>query len=90
MPPVQEKKHFATIQGVEKEVSLQKKLEILKHGEENYMLKGNDIVLKPKPKLKTQYPILKDVEKGYHFFDNDIHWPNKVSEGGKSWLIESE
>ena len=41
MPPVQEKKHFATIQGVEKEVSLQKKLEILKHGEENYMLKGN-------------------------------------------------
>ena len=35
------------------------------------MLKGNDIVLKPKPKLKTQYPILKDVEKVHQIYLNN-------------------
>jgi hypothetical protein len=88
--PIDGKKHFVTIQGQAKEVSLQKKLEILKHGEENFLLNGNEIELKPKPKLKTAYPVLKAMEKGYHFIDGDIHWPNSIGEGGKAWLIESE
>ena len=87
---INDKKHFVTIQGQVKEVSLQKKLEIFKHGEENFLLNGNKIELKPKPKSKTAYPVLKTVEKGYHFIDKDIHWPDKVCEGGKAWLIESE
>ena len=88
--PIMEKKHFVTIQGQVKEVSLRKKIEILKHGEENFLLKGNEIELKPKPKLKTTYPVLKEVEKGYHFIDGDIHWPNNIGEGGKAWLTEYE
>ena len=87
---VNDKKHFVTIQGQTKEVSLQKKLEILKHGEENFLLKENEIKLKPKPKLKTAYPVLQKVEKGYHFIDDDIHWPSNIGEGGRAWLIESE
>jgi DNA-directed RNA polymerase subunit H (RpoH/RPB5) len=88
--PVKEKKHFVNIQGQTVEVSLQKKIEILKHGKENFLLKGNEIEMKPKPKIKIAYPVLKEVEKGYHFIDDDIHWPNDIGEGGKAWLIEYE
>ena len=49
-----------------------------------------EIVLKPKPKAKTQYSILKEAQKGYVFQDDDIHWPNGIAEGGKTRLIEQE
>ena len=85
----QPKKHFVTIDGKEIEVTLQKKLEIMKHGEDAYML-NPDIVLRPKPKAKTRYSVLKKAEKGYAFQDGDIHWPTDVVEGGETWLIEYE
>jgi len=94
LPPQKVKKHYVTIQGKKYQVGLQKKLEIMRNGEENYMIKpakfGPEILLKPKPKPKTQYPILKKATKGYVFQDGDIHWPNAVVEGGEAWLIEQE
>ena len=83
------KKHFVNIEGKKIEVSLQKKLEIMKHGQDAYML-NPDIALRPKPKAKTRYSMLKKAEKGYAFQDGDIHWPNAVVEGGETWLIEYE
>ena len=69
LPPKPPKKHFVTIQGKQYQVSLKKKLEILQHGEENYMIKpakfGPEILLKPKPKPKTRYSVLKNATKGY-------------------------
>ena len=38
---------------------------------------------------KTQAKLIES-EKGYHFVDNNIHWPEKVAEGGKTWQIEYE
>ena len=83
------KKHFVTIEGSKIEVSLKKKLEIMKHGEDAYIL-NPDIVLRPKPTAKTKYIVLKKAEKGYLFQDGDIHWPNALVEGGETWLIEYE
>jgi len=48
------KKHTVTIQGNEVEVSLGKKLEIMRAGEDKYILKGNEIVVKSMPKNKIQ------------------------------------
>jgi len=94
LPPKPPKKHFVTIQGKQYQVSLQKKLEIQRHGEENYMVKpakfGPEILLKPVPKPKTRYSVLKKADKGYTFEQGDIHWPNDVVEGGETWLIEYE
>ena len=85
------KVHTVTIQGQSLVVSLEKKLEVMKHGEDAYMWKSaTEIMLKPRPKSKTQYPILKKATKGYVFQDGDIHWPNAVVEGGEAWLIEQE
>lgn len=94
LPQVNVKKHYVTIQGKQYQVGLEKKLEIMRNGEENYMIKpakfGPEILLKPKPKSKNRYPILKKATKGYVFQEGDIHWPNAVVEGGESWQIEQE
>jgi len=83
------KKHFVTIDGKKIEVTLERKQEIMKLGEDAYML-NPDIVLRPVPKPKTRYTVLKRADKGYTFEQGDIHWPNGVVEGGEAWLIEYE
>ena len=90
LPPVPKKKHFVTIQGKTVEVSLQKSLEVLRHGADAYIWQGNEFVLKPKPKTKTTYRTLQKDTRGYDFLDGDIHWPNKIIDGGVTWQRESE
>ena len=91
LTPVKKKVHTVTIQGQSLVVSLEKKLEVMKYGEDAYIWKSpTEIMLKPKTKSKTQYPVLKKATKGYVFQDGDLHWPNAVVEGGEAWLIEQE
>ena len=87
---VQNKKHYASIQGKKIEVSLQKSLEILQNGEDAYILAGDKIVSKPKKKLKASYRTLQKDKLGHVFLDGDIHWPEKIIEGGFTWQTESE
>tara|TARA_Y100001935_G_C17310774_1_gene515957 strand:+ start:6920 stop:7222 length:303 start_codon:yes stop_codon:yes gene_type:complete len=90
LPPVKPKKHFVKVDGKNFEVSLQKKLEIMKVGEDNYMVQGQDIVKKPKLKFRTRFSKLKTVKIGYKFHGEDIHWPIETVEGGQAWVIEQE
>ena len=91
LPPAPKKLHTVTIEGQSLVVTLEKKLEVMRNGEDAYTWKSpTEIILKPKTKPKTQYPILKKATKGYVFQDGDIHWPNAVVEGGETWLIEQE
>ena len=90
IPTRQEKKFYVTVAGKQHEVTMEKKKWAQQHGEQNLMIKDGEIVLKPIPKAKTQYSILKQAQKGYVFQDDDIHWPTGVEEGGKAWLIERE
>ena len=85
------KKHFVTIEGKEFEVSLQKKLEIIQHGEESYTIEDGQVVKKKPRAIKSKYrKLLKTEGKGYHLYDGDAHWPEKVAEGGLTWQIEYE
>jgi len=91
LPPAPKKVHTVTIEGQSLVVTLEKKLEVMRNGEDAYTWKSpTEIMLKPKTKPKTQYAILKKAKKGYLFQDGDIHWPNAVVEGGEAWLIEYE
>jgi len=90
LPEPKEKKFFVTVQGKEYEVSLEKKKWTLQQGEDNLIVKNGEIVLKPKPKPKTQYSVLRQAQKGFVFQDDDIHWPTGIQKGGKIWLIEQE
>ena len=56
-------------------------------------IEGKDIEVTLEQKLniiKSKYKKLLDAEKGYHFHDDDIHWPKAIGKGGKSWQIEYE
>jgi len=90
LPEPKPRKLFVTVDGVEHEVTYDKKMWALRYNEEELMIKDGEIVLKPKPKPKTQYSVLKEAKKGYVFQDDDIHWPTGIIEGGKAWLIEQE
>jgi hypothetical protein len=84
--PPKPKVHTVKIQGQNVVVTLEKKLEVMQHGEDAYMWKSaTEFVLRPKPIYKASYPVLKKSTKGYGFLDNDIHWPNAVVDGGETW-----
>ena len=88
--PEKKKIYTVNIQGKEIEVSLEKSLEIMKHGEEAYMLEGGKIVPRPIKKNDIKRPVLKKSDKGYKFYDNDPLWVESIVEEGFSWQIESE
>ena len=90
MPKREPKKFFITVQGKEHEVSLEKKLWSQQHGEENLVFKDGEIVVTPAPLSRSKYRSLIKSEKGYFFEDDDIHWPNKIAEGGVTWQTKSE
>ena len=73
------KKHMVIIQGKQVEVSLEKKLEIIRVGESNYMLQGKNIVLIPAKKTPRVFPVLKQQ-------DIDPYWIKTQEE--IEWVIE--
>ena len=90
MPKREPRRFFITVQDVKHEVTVEKFKWAKSQGEENLMLQDGEIVVKPKPKPKTRYSVLKKSAKGYKFIDRDIHWPHDVVEGGETWQIEYE
>ena len=91
MPKRGPKKHFVTVDGEKYEVTFEKHQWAIQQGFENLMIKNGEIVLKPQRKIQVRYSELSKTEKkGYFFEDNDIHWPNKIAEGGLVWKIKPE
>ena len=91
LPEVKPKVHTVCIQGQNVVVTLEKKIEVMKHGEDAYhWISATEFELKPKPKPKTQYRTLEKTKVGYSFEKGDIHWPNAVIEGGLTWQKEQE
>ena len=91
LPPQKKKVHTVTIQGQSIVVTLEKKLEVMRHGEHAYKWKSaTEFVLKPRPKVGIVYPHLQKAEKGYNFYDNDPYYPKDIVEGGYTWQIDTE
>lgn len=84
------KRHFVEFEGKNIEVSLEKKIEILHNGIENYILENNEFVLKSKVKTQRTYTELRKDNKGYAFLDSDPYWPADIVEGGYTWQTPSE
>ena len=90
LPPLPEKKHTVTVQGKIIEVTLQKKLEILKHGEEKYIMKQGEVVLKPVVKAKIRFNKLVKGGKGHKFVDENPFWIDGQAEEGYTWQTDTE
>jgi hypothetical protein len=64
------KKHFVSIEGKEVEVTLEEKIEIIRNGESNYILKGG----KPeKVEIKSDRRRFPEIEN----FTSDPFWPTE-------------
>ena len=73
--PGKQKVHTVTIQGQSIVVTLEKKLEVIKNGEDAYVWKSpTEFILKPKVKTKVKFPVLASAEQGLFFEDNDPYW----------------
>lgn len=84
------KKHTVKIQNMQIEVSLDKKIEIMKAGEQMFMVEDGEVVLRPLTKTRRKFAILRKNTKGYHFYNGDPHWVENLGEEGYTWQIESE
>ena len=93
LPPVKKKIHTVTIQGKTIEVSLEKRLEIMKatNGEDGFILDGDKIISKPvEKKGKRKLATLKKGKTGCHFHNGDPFWLERIAEEGYTWQTESE
>ena len=91
LPPIKEKIHTVTIQGQSIVVTLEKKLEVMRHGEDAYKWKSQtEFVLKPRSKIGVVYKNLRKADKGYNFYDNDPYYPKDIVEEGYTWQINPE
>lgn len=88
--PRERKRHYVIIDGKRCEVTLEKKLEVMRQGEHNFILVDSQIKLKPTSKPKARYSTLTRSQKGYSFEKKDIHWPKEIVDGGFAWLTEYE
>lgn len=80
------KKTFTvTIEGQTIEVSLDKKLEIQRVGENNYMLQEGNIVRKPVEKHRNSQLELKKSDHGIVFLDHNPYWPIGNEKEGYKW-----
>ena len=90
LPPIPEKKHTVKVQGKIIEVTLEKKLEVLKHGEEKYMLNKGALALKPVVKAKIRFAKLVKGGKGHNFVDGNPFWIDGDTEEGYTWQTDTE
>jgi hypothetical protein len=93
IPKPREKKHFVNVEGKQFEVSLKRKLEMQRVGEQNYLAKttkfGTEFILKPKLSQRG-YKVLTRASVGYDFYHNDPYYPKDHVSGGWQWLHEQE
>jgi len=75
----------STIDGREFEVSEELFKEIQKHGEQEYTVKNDKIVMKPQTSARRSYPMLAKGEKGLNLLDGNMFWPTDEVDGGYEW-----
>ena len=64
------KRHFVTIQGQDIEVSMEKKLEIIRNGEADYVLQDGMPVRRTKKPRRNSFREIKN-------FSSDPYWPTE-------------
>ena len=85
-----DKKHFVTIADKKIEVSLQKKLEIDRHGVEKYELVDGVVKLKLIATVNIPQTELVKAEKGYKFYGKNPFWVEPIGDNGHIWKTKQK
>ena len=87
--PQKRKPHTVTIQGQSIVVTLEKKLEVMKHGEDAYMWKTNmEFVRKKRIPVEQRQPLMHKADKGYTFYKKNPFWVKNIDKEGYIWQIK--
>ena len=86
------KKHFVTVEGQTVEVSLEKKLEIMKAGISAWTIQkvSDGIVFVKKPVIpkEQRQTELTQAENGITFYEHNPFWPMGTGNKGYTWQIK--
>ena len=86
--PTPKKVHTVTIEGQSLVVSLERYLEIIRAGEENYTWKNGEVVKKKRIPAEQKQPILQKESKGGKFYNQNPFWVKSVGKEGYVWQIK--
>ena len=84
--PKERQPHVVTIEGQSIVVTLEKKLEVMKHGEDAYEWKTNiEFVRKKRIPAEQQQPLMHKADKGVTFYKKNPYWVNNIDKEGYIW-----
>ena len=87
--PTPKKIHTVTIQGQSVVVTLEKKLEVIKHGEDAYEWKTNtEFVRKKRIPAEQRQPLMYKADKGVTFYKKNPFWVKNIDKEGYIWQIK--
>ena len=83
------KVHIVTIQGQSIVVTLEKKLEVMKHGEDAYVWKTPiEFVRKKRIPAEQRQPLMHKADKGVKFYKKNPFWVKNIDKEGYIWQIK--
>ena len=83
------KVHTVTIKGQSVVVTLEKKLEVMKYGEDAYEWKTNiEFVRKKRIPAEQRQPLMYKADKGVKFYKKNPFWVKNIDKEGYTWQIK--
>ena len=86
--PQKKQPHVVTIEGQSIVVSLERKLEIMRAGEDAYMWQKGEVVRKKRIPVEQRQPLMHKADKGYTFYKKNPFWVKNIGKEGYVWRIE--
>ena len=86
--PQKRQPHVVTIEGLSIVVSLERKLEIMRAGEDAYMWQKGEVVKKKRIPAEQRQPTLHKADKGYTFYKKNPFWVKNIDKEGYIWQIK--
>jgi len=86
--PQKRQPHVVTIEGQSIVMDLERYLEIIRAGEENYTWEKGEVVKKKRIPVEQLQPLMHKADKGYTFYKKNPFWVKNVSKEGYVWQIK--
>ena len=86
--PQKRQPHVVTIEGQSIVMDLERYLEIIRAGEENYTWQKGKVVRKIRTPVEQRQPLMHKADKGYKFYKKDPFWVKNIGKEGYVWQIK--
>ena len=88
LKPQKRQPYVVTIEGLSIVVSLERKLEIMRVGEDAYMWQKGEVVKKKRIPAEQRQPLMYKADKGVKFYKKNPFWVKNIDKEGYIWQIK--